>query len=301
MSTILQQLSGALTDATQTASKYVVAVSGGARFGASGIIWQPGTVVTTRSTIRRDDKLRITLPNGETAAATLAGHDSGTDIAVLTFESSTTEALTTKAGNAQPGEVVLAVGRSDNTGLNAAFGLVSAVGKGWQTWQGGKIDTYLRLDLTLYPGGSGAAVINTNGELIGIVTGALSRIAPLAIPTATIERVAAQLLKQGTIRKAWLGVAVQPVPIPATLAEAANSLSHGLVVLTAEPETPAGRAGIFVGDILLSLDNTAVRDPMELRQLLAARTPGEKIPVVLLRGGERKELEVELGDRNGRQ
>ncbi len=152
MSTILQQLSGALTEATKAASKYVVAVSGGARFGASGVIWQPGAVVTTRSTIRRDDKLRVTLPNGETAAATLAGHDSGTDIAVLTFEGSTTDAPLARASNSQPGEVVLAVGRSDNTGVNAAFGLVSAVGKGWQTWQGGKIDAYLRLDLTLYSG-----------------------------------------------------------------------------------------------------------------------------------------------------
>ena len=302
---ILQQLSSALTDMTQTASPFVVAVAGGTRFGASGVVWQPGAVVTTRSTLRRDDKLRITLPGGQTAAATLAGHDGATDLAVLTYEAPADNGgvggRPALAASAKPGEVILAVGRSENTGVNAALGVVSAVGPGWQTWQGGKIDGYLRLDVTLYPGGSGAAVINANGELLGITSGALSRIAPLAIPAATMERVVQQLLTQGKVRKPWLGVAVQPVPIPATLAEAANSLTHGLVVLAAEPETPAGRAGILVGDILLSIDNTPVRDPMDLRQLLGARAPGDKARMLLLRGGERKEIEAELGERNGRR
>lgn len=301
---ILQQLSSALTGATQAASPFVVAVAGGTRFGSSGVVWQPGAVVTTRSTLRHDDKLRITLPGGQTVPATLAGHDGGTDLAVLTYETPADAAVGDRpalAGSAIPGEVILAVGRAENTGVNAAFGLVSAVGNGWQTWQGGRIDSYLRLDLTLYPGGSGAAVINTSGQLLGIISGALSRIAPLAIPAATIERVAQQLLAQGKIRRPWLGIAAQPVAIPATLAQAANSLTHGLVVLTAEPETPAGRAGILVGDILLSVDNSPVSDPIDLRQLLAAKGPGDRVRLVLLRGGGRKEIDAELGERNGRR
>jgi S1-C subfamily serine protease len=297
----LDQLSSMLAEATQSASEFVVAVSGGARFGASGVIWQAGTVVTTRSTIRRDDKLRITLPTGEVVPATLAGHDGGTDIAVLTFDSQLAPSRPAFADKPKPGEVILAVGRAENTGVNAAFGLVSAVGPGWQTWQGGNIDTYLRLDLTLYPGGSGAAVINAKGALLGVVTGALSRIAPLAIPSATIELVASQLLARGSVRKSWLGVAVQPVPLPATLAEAAHSLTSGLVVLNAEADTPAGRAGIIVGDILLSIKDTPLKDPLDLRHLLAAQAPDDEIKIVLLRGGERKEVTVKLGERNGRQ
>jgi S1-C subfamily serine protease len=297
---ILQQLSGVLVEATQNASQFVVSVSGGTRFGASGVIWQTGSIVTTRSTIRRDDNLRVTLPTGDTLPAALAGHDAGTDIAVLTFQAPAETSRPPVAASAEPGELVLAIGRASNTGVNAALGLVSAVSQGWQTWQGGKIDRYLRLDLTLYPGGSGAAVVNTSGELLGIVSGALSRIAPLAIPAATVDRVAAQLLAEGRVKRPWLGVGVQPVPLAGTLSEAAKSLTHGLLILAAEAETPAGRAGLLVGDILLSLDNTPVRDPMDLRHFLAGRNPGDKIRIGLLRGGERKELDVELGERDRR-
>jgi S1-C subfamily serine protease len=287
--TILNDLSNALADATAAASRFVVAVSGGTRFGASGVVWDPGVVLTTRSTLRRDAGLHITLPDGESIPATIAGHDPGTDIAVLRHEASTGErpALTSAS---RPGQLVLAVGRAENTGVNAALGTVSAVGPGWQTWQGGKIDSYLRLDVPLHPGTSGAAVFNTAGELAGIVTGALSRIAPLAIPPATLARVAAELLAQGKVRRAWLGVAVQPVALPA-----------GLVVLAAEADTPAAKAGVLVGDILLALDGAAVRDPMELRHLLAARRPGQTVRVALSRGGEQHEVEVVLGERNGRR
>lgn len=299
---ILQDLSGSLAEAARTASHHVVALTGGTRFGASGILWQPGTLVTTRSTLRRDHPLSVTLPGGETVPAALAGHDSGTDVAVLTFEApsgATQPSRPAPPPSTTPGEVVLAVGRSGNTGVNAVFGIVSAVGEAWQTWQGGRIDTYIRLDLTLYPGGSGAAVINSAGELVGMVSGALSRIAPLAIPSATIDRVATQLLAEGRIRRAWLGVSVQPVPLPATLSEAAGSLTHGLVVLSAEAGTPAARAGILVGDILLSIGGAPLDEPMDLRNRLSAHSPGESTRFVLLRGGERKELDVELGEHNG--
>jgi serine protease Do len=299
---ILQQLSGALADSTRQAAQFVVGVGGGTRFGASGVLWQPGVCVTTVSTIRRDDKLRVTLPCGETVSAALAGHDSGTDLALLTFDAqqATAGALPPPPSSApRPGELALAVGRASNTGVNTVLGLVSAVGPAWQTWQGGQIDAYLRLDMPLHPGGSGAAVIDARGELIGIASGALSRIAPLAIPYATISRIAAQLTAQGRIRKAWLGIAVHPVPLPATLAEAAQAQTHCLVVLAAEPETPAGRGGILVGDLLLSLDDAPLTDPLDLRHKLAARVPGDSVRVVLLRGGERVELNVALAERTG--
>jgi S1-C subfamily serine protease len=128
----------------------------------------------------------------------------------------------------------------------------------------------------------------------------LSRIAPLAIPATTIDRVIDELLLRGVVSRAWLGVAVQPVPISSTLAESATSPSHGLIVLSAEPETPAGKAGVLVGDILLSIGGTPVRDPMELRAALANYAAGENVTMSLLRGGEPKQLGVTLGERSGR-
>ena len=295
----LHEFSDTLAATAAAASSYVVAVQAGTRFGASGVVWQPGVVVTTRSTVRRDDSIRITLNGNTKVAATLVGHDPGTDVAVLRFdgESGTRGEL---ASDPQPGHLTLAVGRSEDTGPNVALGIVSAIGKPWQTWQGGKLDRYIRLDLNLYPGGSGAAVIDTHGKLIGIASGVLSRIAPLAIPAATVERVAAELLTRGSVSRAWLGVAVQPIPIPATLAEAANSLSHGLLVMSADAETPAGRAGVLVGDILLAVGGTSVRDPMDLRAALMEYPVGKSVTLSLLRGGEPKQVEVTLGERSAR-
>lgn len=293
----LHEFSDSLAATANAASEYVVAVQAGTRFGASGVVWQSGVVVTTRSTIRREENIRITFNGNTEIAGTLAGHDPGTDIAVLRFNGESAS-RGDFAADARPGHLALLVGRSEDTGPNVALGLVSAIGKPWQTWQGGKLDRYIRLDVNLYPGGSGAAVIDTHGKLIGIVTGVLSRIAPLAIPALTIDRVVGELLARGSVSRAWLGVAVQPVPIPANLAEAANSLSHGLLVMSADAETPAGQAGVLVGDILLSVGETPVRDPMDLRAALAEQSPGQNVKLSLLRGGQPRQLEVTLGDRS---
>jgi S1-C subfamily serine protease len=143
-------------------------------------------------------------------------------------------------------------------------------------------------------------VIDTQGKLIGIATGVLSRIAPLAIPAATVDRVTKELLARGKVAQAWLGVAVQAVPIPGSLADAAKSASHGLLIVSANAESPAGKAGLLIGDILLSIAGNAVADPMDLRAALAEQAAGKKVTVSLLRGGEPKQLEVTLGERNER-
>lgn len=295
----LHELSETLASITHETSKYVVSVKTGARFGASGVVWQPGVVVTTLSTLRRENDTRITLPGNDEVAATLAGQDPGTDVAVLRFEG---ESATRGefASDPKPGHFALAVGRSETTGPNVALGVVSAIAKPWQTWQGGKLDRYIRLDINLYAGGSGAAVVDTQGRLIGIGSGVLSRIAPLAIPATTVDRVTRELLSHGSVSRAWLGVAVQPVPVPSAHAETMASSSHGLIVLSAEPGTPAATAGVLVGDILLSIGGTLVPDPMELRAALGSHAAGENVTVSLLRGGEPKQVNVTLGERSAR-
>jgi len=299
MMSTLHEFSDTLASTAEAASNYVVAVQTGTRFGASGVVWQTGVAVTTRSTLRREDNIRVTLPSGSGVSATLVGHDPGTDLAVVRFDGET-GVRNEITSDSKPGQIALAVGRSDNTGPNVALGVVSAIGKPWQTWQGGKLDQYIRLDINLYPGGSGAAVVDTRGALIGLASGVLSRIAPLAIPASTVNRVVGELLSRGTVSRPWLGVAVQPVPIPSTLGEAAKSVSHGLVVLSADAETPAGKAGILVGDIILSIGSTSVSDPMDLRAALGHYASGASVAVSLLRGGEPKQVDVTLGERSAR-
>ena len=129
--------------------------------------------------------------------------------------------------------------------MNATLGIISACSGEWRTWRGGRLDHYIRLDLTLYPGSDGGAVVNTAGETIGIATSALSRIAGLAIPAVTIDRVVDEILTRGHVARGYLGVGLQPVELP--------DHQKGLIVLSLEPEGPAAKAGVLIGDILVTL------------------------------------------------
>ena len=168
-------------------------------------------------------------------AARLAGSDPGTDIAVLRVEDSAHAAVPKAGGPPKPGQIALNLGRSPDSGVNATMGIVSAVSGAWRTWRGGRLDHYIRLDLTVYPGSSGGVVVNTAGEALGIATSALSRIAGLAIPTVSIDRVVDEILARGRVARGYLGVGLQRVELP--------DHQKGLIVLSLEPEGPAARAG----------------------------------------------------------
>ena len=242
----LVALSNELAGAVEQAGKSVVAVNARPRFGSSGVIWRPGIVVTAEHAIRRREEIGITLPDGRTTTATLAGRDAGTDLAVLKLaENGSPAAEFGSSEKLRPGQVVLAIGRSPDSGVNATMGIMSAVSGPWRTWRGGQLDQYLRLDLTLYPNCSGGAVVDTAGKVVGIATDALSRIAGLAVPNSTVDRVVDELLRSGHISRGYLGVGLHPVALP--------DGSTGLIVLSAEQEGPAAKAGVLIGDILVAL------------------------------------------------
>ena len=123
------------------------------------------------------------------------------------------------------------------------MGVISAVGGAWTTWRGGRIDQYVRLDVSLYPGSSGGAVVDTGGRVIGLATSALSRAAGVAIPAATVDRVAGELLSKGRIARGYLGLGLQPVRLPEHLISKLKlAAGTGLIVLTAEAGGPAESA-----------------------------------------------------------
>jgi len=169
------------------------------------------------------------------------------------------------------------------------MGIVSAVSGSWRTWRGGRLDHYIRLDLTLYPGSSGGVVVNTAGEAIGIATSALSRIAGLAIPAATVDRVTDEILARGRVARGYLGVGLQPVELP--------DHQKGLIVLSLEPEGPASKAGVFIGDIFTSLGGKAAHDTDDLQSVLESHHVGQSVEAELLRGGVSKKLAIVIGER----
>jgi len=288
MANELAALSNELAAVVESAGRAVAAVHARPRFCSSGVFWQPGVIVSAEHTIRREEAITVTLPDGKTAPATLAGSDAGTDIAVLKVDAPGAP-LAKTAADPVPGNVVLAIGRSENSGVNATMGIVSAVSGEWRTWRGGRLDRYIRLDLTLYPGSSGGVVVNTSGEAIGIATSVLSRIAGVAIPATTIDRVVDEILARGRVARGYLGVGLQPVELP--------NHHKGLIVLSLEPDGPASKAGVLIGDILVSLGGASVADTDDIQAALEKHAVGQAVETAVLRGGVARNIAITVGER----
>ena len=295
-------LSIELAAAAERAGRSVVAVNARWRNASSGVIWRNGVIVTADHTIRRDEEIHVTLPDGRTAAAELAGRDPGTDLAVLKVETADAPIARSSAPDSiKTGNLALAIGRSEQTGVSAAMGVVSNVSGPWHTWRGGKLDRFLRLDIGLYPGVSGAAVVDAEGKLIGIATAGLSRTSLLAIPEATIDRVTDELLRQGHIARGYLGVGLQPIPLPEHLRTKLKSAEGGLIVLSVEPDGPAGQAGVLIGDVLIAMDGTSVTGTDDVQEFLSGDRVGKALTASLLRGGDLIERTITVAERPRRR
>ena len=289
MANELTALSTELADVVGKVGKSVVAVDARPRFGSSGVFWRPGIVVTAEHTIRREEEIEIALPDGKKTTASVAGSDPGTDLAVLKVEGYAGDAPALASADPAPGNLALSIGRSPDSGVNATMGIISAVSGSWRTWRGGRLDRYIRLDLTLFPASSGGLVVNTNGEAIGIATSVLSRIAGLAIPASTVNRVVDEILSRGHVARGYLGVGLQPVELP--------DHHKGLIVLSLEADGPAAKAGVLIGDVLVSLGGTAVTDTDDIQSVLEHHAVGQTIEAGVVRGGSAVKIGVVIGER----
>jgi len=302
MQSSLENLSDELAKLVERFQSEVVAVHARPHYPSSGVVWRAGLVVTADDAVRREEDIQITLPDGTTTGATLAGRDPGTDIAVLKADGLDAPTDHAGAGDAvKVGELALVLGRSPDSGPNASLGVVSAFSGPWRTWRGGRLDHYIRLDATLFPNSSGGAVVGAQGRMLGIATSALSRIAGLAIPSSTVNRVVDGLLEKGYVPRGYLGIAVQPVAIPETLrAKLSLPNQSGVIVVNVEPGGPADHAGVLLGDILVSLGSTPLEDIEDLQSLSDSGVIGKPASLKLIRAGSLQEVSVIVGERSGR-
>jgi S1-C subfamily serine protease len=195
------------------------------------------------------------------------------------------------------GQLVLALGRP-GTSVTASLGIVSAVGGEWRTWQGGTIDRFVRLDLSVYDGFSGGPLVEAGGRVAGINTSGLARATALTVPAATVSRVTGQLLTRGHVARGWLGIATQPVRLPPALQRSLGTEAEsGLVVVNVEPDSPADGGGVLIGDILLALDDRPVSDPGDVLAALGGDRIGQAIALRVARGGRAERLTVTVGER----
>ncbi len=298
MSTVLQSLSTELADAVQSAGRAVVAIHARRRIPASGVHWRPGVIVATHHTISRDENITVTLPDGTTVPASLAGRDPSTDLAALKLVGQSLPTPSIRLDTPpKVGELVIALGRPGPS-LTASWGVVSRVDGPWRTWQGAEIDSLLRLDLAIYDGFSGGPLIDGAGRVLGINTSALARGVPVAIPGATVERVVTELLERGTIRRAYLGIGTQRVRVPESLARKLELQGDvALLIVSLEPGGPADRDGLLLGDVLLEIEGAVVSDPADILAKLGGDRVGRPLTARVIRGGQMKTLQVTPGER----
>lgn len=292
MSNVLIELSAAMATAVSQADSSIVRIEGRRRLGATGIVWNDaGLILTANHVVTRDDGLKIGLPNGEHASASLVGRDPSTDLALLKAEASDLTPLT--EANKQTlgvGNLVLALGRPGHT-IQATLGVVSALGDGWRTRGGGQIDRYLQTDVVMYPGFSGGPLVDAAGQLIGLNTSALGRGVSLTIPTATLARVADALQAHGRVQRGYLGVSTQRVHLPDEV-KVELGQKRGLLIVSVENDSPAAQAGLTLGDTLVTFNNSPVQTHDDLLALLAGDVVGTAVSAQFVRGGKVHTAEI---------
>jgi S1-C subfamily serine protease len=299
MSAELVNLSNALAQVTEHASASVVAIHTEAHGSSSGVIWRDGVIVTSEHALRRDEEIHVTLPDGRVVGATLVGRDPSTDLAVLKYTEVGNRAIESGDVSAvKPGSLTLIVGRTRASGRVAALGVVSLVAGERRTWTGSSLAPYIRLDAALQPTAVGGAVVDVHGKIIGLASPRFARFGAVVIPAATVNRVAETLQKKGRIPRGYLGVALQPVRLPEQLRQSLQyEEKTAAIILEVEPEGPAHKAGIVIGDILVTLAGQPIARPENVQSHLHAENIGKSLNARIVRGGAVRDVSILVGDR----
>jgi S1-C subfamily serine protease len=281
----------------ETGGQSTVRVEARRRLPATGIVWsEDGIIISAHHVVRRDENINVGLPDGQAVPATLVGRDPTTDLAVLQANASgLSPARWTPAADLRVGHLVMALGRPGQT-VQATLGIVSALGQEWRTPAGGKLDRYLQTDVVMYPGFSGGPLVDASGHLLGLNTSALLRGVSLTVPTAAVQRLVETILAHGRVRRGYLGIGIQPVRLPAELAEEIGQ-ETGLLLVQVKPGSPAKAGGLLLGDTIVTLDGQPVPHHDALQALLSGDRAGTSVPVRIVRAGRLQELDIVIGER----
>ena len=296
MSNVLVELSNAMAAAAEKVGTSTVMVNARRRMPATGIAYAANLILTANHVVEQEEGITVTLGDGSEVQATIAGRDPGTDLALLRLERPLATPAET-AREAKVGQLVLALGRPSEEGIEASLGVVSVVGGPVHT-RHGAIDKYIRTDTTPFPGFSGGPLADAEGRVVGLNTSGFGHGVAITIPADLAWKVAEQLAKHGTVRRGYLGVRSQGVEIPETAQKALKrEQATGLLLVGVESDSPAEAAGLMVGDIIVAIDGQPVHDHDELFASLSGDVVDKSTPVEVLRGGQPQSITVKIGAR----
>ena len=290
---ILAQFSDALSALAANAGDFLADIRTGDGGRLNGVLWKPNAVVVSEQALADSPEYAATVA-GRSVKAHLAGRDPGTNVAVLKLERELPAKLPPFA-IPKAGALALVLG-TGASGVAARLTLVQSVGGAWQSLGGGTIDSRIVLDASVGSVGEGGPVLAADGAIVGISTRGAGR-QGLVIPASTVDRVASVLLEKGSVERGWLGVSLRPVALPETL-RPEGSQRVGLMVMDVGADSPAAKAGIVAGDILLSAGGAPATRFGRIARQFGASSIGKKIEITLARAGAIITSEAIVAPRN---
>jgi S1-C subfamily serine protease len=255
------------------------------RSRASGFVLKPGLVVTADEMLADEGEIAVRLADGATRAATVAGRDHTTDVALLKVDTAGLTPARFATATPTVGSLALVVA-ADQGAPTAALGVVSLAGPRWRSLRGGDIDSRIELDVRLPHSRQGGLALDAAGAAIGMAVLGPRRV--LVIPAATIDRVAPKLETRGRIARGYLGLGLQPVRLDDGV---------GAMVMSVDKAGPSASAGVRQGDVIVGWNNDRITGVRPLLRALGPDSVGSSVDVAILRGGEPMQLKVIIGER----
>lgn len=263
--------------------------------GSGVIMSDKGFILTNHHVIKSADAIQVSLQDGRMAEAKVVGSDPETDIAVLKINLIKLPVITLgRSDNLRVGDVVLAIGNPFGVGQTVTMGIVSATGRnklGISTFE-----NFIQTDAAINPGNSGGALIDAEGNLVGINTAIFSRSGGnqgigFAIPTSLAENIMQEILQHGRPLRGWLGVEAQAIT-PQIAKALELQKSDGVVVVGVMRDGPAHRAGLQPGDVIISIDGKKIREARQALLAISSRKPGSRVRIEVQRDGKQVKLEA---------
>jgi S1-C subfamily serine protease len=270
----------------------------------SGFIFTPDGFVLTNSHVVKDARVvRVEIPDGRSVAAEVVGDDPDTDIAVLRIDADNVAWAELGDSSAlRVGQLAIAIGNPLGFQSTVTAGVISALGRSFRSTTGRLIDDVVQTDAALNPGSSGGPLVNSQAQVIGVNTAVIlpAQGICLAVGISTVKVVAAKLIRDGRVHRGYIGIAGQNIALEPAAARALGMPGGGVLVLQVEPDSPAERAGVRAGDVVIGLDANAITGIDDLHRVLTDDRIGREVELELLRERSRIVLAVRPEGRPAR-